>query len=119
MSDWQRDLMEQITMQTDDIIEAVDSILKDGAKELADKIRDDAPTKTGKYKNGWKVKKQKNNEFSYEYIVYNANKPGLTHLLENGHLNKDGTRTQGTKHINDNAENVIDEIIDRVEEVVK
>lgn len=35
---------------------------------------------TGKYQRGWKVKKERDGA-----IVYNASRPSLTHLLENGH----------------------------------
>lgn len=43
------------------------------------------PGDTGAYAAGWKVKADQASFFGAGAIVYNASKPGLTHLLEEGH----------------------------------
>lgn len=49
----------------------------------------------GDYAKGWR---KKINTFN-GYTIYNAKKPGLTHLLENGHVTSKGTRTRKFVHI--------------------
>ena len=52
---------------------------------------------TGKYKKGWSVKNTTENGV-LKATLYNK-LPGLPHLLENGHANRDGGRTPGRPHI--------------------
>ena len=87
------------------------------AKEAATKLKAESPKTTGEYARGWKVK----NDFdSKTYTVYNATKPGLTHLLENGHLarNQFGTwgRVSGKKHIEPVEEWAKAEVMRRIEQ---
>lgn len=57
---------------------------KDAAKMAADEtvkaLKKLSPKDSGKYRKGWKVKNE-----GVDYVVYNADAPGLAHLLENGH----------------------------------
>lgn len=78
------------------------------AKETAQRIRTEARVKrglhnTGKYASGWRVKKGRGKGRLPGFTVYNASAPGLTHLLEFGHVirNAKGTygRTNGIPHI--------------------
>lgn len=71
-------------------------------------MRDRSPVKTGEYAKGWRAKRLEKRVVA----VYNAKQPGLTHLLENGHMivNEKGSygRTSGIKHIapvNDEEQN--------------
>lgn len=89
----------------------VEKATKEAAKEAADYVANDlknrSPKKAkgkgrGSYARGWKVKKfsQGINTF---YVVYNSTSPGLTHVLENGHVirNQYGSwgRVRAIKHI--------------------
>lgn len=49
---------------------------------------------TGKYRKGWRVKK-----VGERYIVHNATRYQLTHLLENGHATRKGGRTRAFNYI--------------------
>lgn len=53
---------------------------------------------TGKYKSGWKAEFE-NTRYSKTAIIWNAKLPGLPHLLENGHLLRNGMRSTGRIHI--------------------
>lgn len=72
------------------------------AKEAADKIRNNSPVKTGSYAKGWAVKKSTNGKIRGA-IVHNKTDYQLTHLLENGHVIRNGVGTYGRapaiKHI--------------------
>jgi hypothetical protein len=82
-----------------DVEESMKRNLNSVAKEAVQKLRNSSPKKTGDYSSGWGTKK----EGDMDVIVYNRKAPGLTHLLENGHIirNKKGTfgRVSGKKHI--------------------
>ena len=66
--------------------EAVQKVAKAGVKAL----RQTSPKKTGKYAKGWKADVTEG-RLKAEATIYNAAKPGLPHLLEHGHVTKNGT----------------------------
>lgn len=53
---------------------------------------------SGKYAKGW-ASTVETRGHSTQGIIYNKDLPGLPHLLEHGHLNRDGSRTPGKLHI--------------------
>lgn len=90
-------ILEQYSQEVQDI---ADETIKDVAKQSAKKLRDSSPRGSGDYAHGWTSKKTD----VHGYVVYNKTKPGLTHLLENGHIianqfRKGMGRTPGIKHI--------------------
>ena len=84
----------------------LDEDLKKAAQNARKEIRQNAPTKSGKYKRGWTYKKTENG-----YIVYNASQPWKTHLLENGHAKRGGGQVRAIKHIKPAAENSINQLL--------
>ena len=96
----------------EDYVGDVDRIVEESAKEAADiassQLKNTSPYgpgRKGHYRNGWTVKPRREGSL-VSFIVYNKNKPQLTHLLENGHVvrptpthpNRKG-RVAGIKHI--------------------
>lgn len=85
------------------------------SRKLARTLRSTSPRRSGEYAGGWSVKQQDEDTC----IVYNKAKPGLTHLLENGHVirNKYGTygRAPAYKHIKPAAEAAQEELIAEIE----
>ena len=86
---------------------ASDSIDK-VAKESVRKLKDTSPKRTGakhvrKYAEGWRVKRERGPDGIVTATVHNKTNYQLTHLLENGHVIKNGKgeygRTNGIKHI--------------------
>ena len=61
---------------------------------MAEDLRHNSPELTGDYQKGWTVKKVKDS-----YIVHNKDEYQLTHLLEHGHIKRDGGRTTPSVHI--------------------
>lgn len=100
-------MSESLTVQIQAVLNAVNDDIRDAvkrnvdsvAKEAVQKLRDSSPKKTGDYASGWSLKRQG----EADAVIYNRKQPGLTHLLENGHVikNKKGTfgRVSGKKHI--------------------
>lgn len=62
------------------VIEASVKCSEKAAKHCVQLLKTALIGGTGKYRRGWKVKKEDRGA-----IVYQAAQPGLTHLLENGH----------------------------------
>lgn len=82
---------------SDRAVKAVEMAEKSAAQFTGRQLKSTSPRKTGKYASGWAAKKIGSGK-SGGYIVYNR-KPGLTHLLENGHAKRGGGRVSGKKHI--------------------
>lgn len=89
---------------SEEVNKGVDNLAKKVATECERQIATTSPKKTGSYSRGWAVKKHGRN-----YVVYNKTDYQLTHLLENGHANRDGSRTSGITHIKPAEQNAIED----------
>ena len=95
-----------------DVQMAIDAAAKEAAEVTARTLQANSPKKAkgkgkGQYAKGWKVKK-KYDAHLVSYVVYNGKSPGLTHLLEHGHVtrNQYGSygRVRAIPHIGPAAE---------------
>ena len=70
------------------------------ARQARAQLRRTSPRGEGAkhYAEGWSMRTRRKGDH-VEAVVYNKDKPGLAHLLEKGHANRDGGRTPGTEHI--------------------
>ena len=92
--------MREITKQFDsEFNRKVEEITTQTGRECAKKLKSVSPKRTGKYKSGWTAKKQPGGLHGASSVAYNNKAPGLTHLLEYGHDNVDGSRTPAHPHI--------------------
>ena len=67
--------------------ECVQKAAKAGVKAL----KETSPSRTADgYASGW-TSKTEEGRFGATAIIYNKKKPGLAHLLENGHVTRNGT----------------------------
>lgn len=103
-----------LAQYTSNIDQTVDEVLSKNATEAKKALTWNSPARTGKYAKSWAVKKEKG-----RYIVYNK-KPGLTHLLENGHdIIRDGRKighAPAQPHIKPVEEMITDKIVKELEE---
>ena len=93
----------------DDIADNVKEAAKEVAKKGVRAVKANAKNSfngTGKYASGW-TSQTKEDRYSAQGIIYNKKKPGLPHLLENGHAKRGGGRTNGTEHIKPVEEEVV------------
>jgi hypothetical protein len=103
-------IAESLQEFSDEKTKEIKSILTDKSKELAENIKKDSPKKSGEYSKGWTATKQYEDNLNISYVVHNKNKPQITHLLENGHMNRDGSRTESIPHIEPNCQKIESEI---------
>lgn len=102
-------LMKEYVQEVQD---AVDDSAKEAAEVTAETLRENSPKREkgkgrGAYARGWKVKKRYDANL-VSYVVYNGKSPGLTHVLEHGHVarNQFGTygRVRAIPHIGSAAD---------------
>ena len=90
------DSMQKILHQYgDDVRETARQLVKRAGEEARKKLKQVPPTpkKTGEYAKGWAIGDYTWSVGGAEITVYNKDKPGLAHLLENGHVLRRGGRT--------------------------
>ena len=75
-----------------------DCVTKAG-NTVKSEVKANAPVRTGQYKKGWAVKKQKETANALELVVHNKKRYRLTHLLEKGHAKRGGGRVRAFPHI--------------------
>ena len=83
----------------DEVAEDVKASVKSAAKTCAATLQRTSPKDTGDYDKGWRTRKAYESIHDLRMEVHNATDYQLTHLLEDGHANVDGGRTEGQPHI--------------------
>lgn len=98
-------IQRELNLFQDDVVNRANAAAKRAAQDCAKDLRRTSPKKTGKYAKGWTSKLTSKSVLGTEiYTVHNRAKPGLTHLLEHGHLkvlfgNRTTERVAGIPHI--------------------
>ena len=82
-------VLQDFTKEEEDIVY---KCIGKAAKFAKREIIANAPELSGDYKRGWTVRTTRKHG-SVESVIYNKDKPGLTHILEKSHVikNKNGT----------------------------
>ena len=78
-------------------------------KKLLDNIKNASPEATSAYKKGWKRKVIKYYPGKFVYIIHNKERYQLSHLLEHGHMSRNGTKTPAKIHIKPFADEAAEE----------
>jgi len=104
---------------TQDVVEGIDKASNKIASNAVKKLKADSPKDSGEYAKGWTKKTEKKYGETNSHVIYNKNKPQLTHLLEHGHAKRGGGRVEGKPHIRPVEEQVIQEFSAEVERIVK
>lgn len=102
-------IMEYLTDELEDIEDEVEKVTKEMSKEVVSKLKKESPKRNGDYAkswtrtiiNPWSKRKYSKYLSNRKYIVrvHNRNYYMLTHLLEFGHANRDGSWTEARPHI--------------------
>lgn len=98
----------------------MEEIAKEVAEEGAQKLKQISPrgkgSRKGHYADGWTVMAERTGIKKFRFTVHNSKKPGLTHLLENGHQLRQGGRAKAIPHIKQIEEWCNNEYVKRVQE---
>lgn len=107
---------------TDEVVNAVSDVISDIAKEGRDKLKETSPKRKskggGKYARNWRINEFKGRTYK-EVEIYNQNHYQLTHLLENGHANRNGGRTNAIVHIEPVNELVQEQAEEKIKEAIE
>lgn len=112
------DISRILTKYTKEITEGVRAAALQAGEGAVGELRTTSPRKTGKYSKSWKIKVEEGYG-TIHVTVHNARHYRLTHLLENGHANRDGSMTRGQSHIKPAEEKVKEEYRKAVEEAIR
>lgn len=106
---------------SDEVDNKMQSVIEKLSKDVRDtlKTHPDIPEKSGDYKKSFAIKKVAQGQGFKRNVVYSKGHHQLTHLLENGHLTRNGTkRTDAFPHWQD-AQKLADELPQRITEAIK
>lgn len=100
---------------TTEVEEGLEKAKEKSAKDGAKKLKATSPKgKTGKYGKGWRAKK-----VDGAWVIHNATRYQIAHLLEKGHAKRGGGRVPGKAHIAPVEEQVIRQFERDVERVIR
>ncbi len=111
-----KELMDFRKITEEEFEEIAKEVVKEGAKKLKETSPRGRGSRKGHYADGWGVTYQRKGNGKFEFVVHNKKKPGLTHLLENGHQSDRGGRVEGIVHIKPVEEWCNEEFEKRTEE---
>lgn len=124
MKEIQADVTAMITHElgrySADLVDDVNSLAEKYSKKLKNELRRTSPKKTGEYAKGWSCKQVDKRANVTRWVVYNSKKPHVTHLLENGHKTRGGTkRVAPVRHIAPAEQKILNEFADELEQIIK
>lgn len=94
----------------ENVDDAARRVTKAGAKAVRGNAQSTFRVGNGEknYAKGW-TSKFETGRLSAQGIIYNKDLPGLPHLLEHGHANRNGGRTPGRPHIGPVEKQIIED----------
>lgn len=102
MKDLKQQLADILEEYGDELRDEVEDTISKVGKDVTKRLREISGQKhhrTGGYARGWTVTKVEKTWKGYDVTIYNKTKPGLAHLLNNGHVLRGGGRVSGDGHI--------------------
>lgn len=106
IADQVTELLEQYSKN---VTEEMHNVFKKEASKARSELKAASPRDSGKYAAGWAIKDE-STRLTVDYTIYNRT-PGLPHLLEFGHVIRNGTgRTFGSAPSHPHIASVNDEL---------
>jgi hypothetical protein len=85
----------------DDVASALTDAIMITAKETLRIVKEKAPKRTGDYREGWTITREKGGFFDrvVKAVIHNKTRYRIAHLLENGYQKATGGRVEGRPHL--------------------
>ena len=117
------DIMKILEEYSDEVDRASEECIKKVSQKGATALRRVSPKKSGTYAKGWTYKVERRRLYAAA-VIYNKNRPGLAHLLEHGHVTRNGTgrtypKTPAHVHIQPIEDQLISEYQQQIEVTLK
>lgn len=103
----------------EEVMETVDEITKHARDELKQISPRGKGTRSNPYYRGWAIKLSKRRSGVYHKVIWNKTNYQLTHLLEFGHVTRNGGRTKAIPHIRPIEQKYNVEFVDRLEKKIR
>lgn len=111
-------IQKELGIYSDTVTAAVKQQIDAAATETVKELRDTSPKNTGDYAKDWAQKTGYESTRTKRNTIYNKKHYQLTHLLENGHANRGGGRTDGEAHIAPIEKSMIEKLQKGIEEAI-
>ena len=112
-------IVKELSEYSEDVFDDICVSVKDTAEICRKKIQENSPVLTGSYQKGWRATKAYQSGSDIRYEVHNKTDYQLAHLLEYGHANRNGGRTEGHPHIGPAADMAASLLMKKAEVAVK
>lgn len=115
-------IAKELTIYGQNVIDGIKQEAKSSMSRLVKETKATAPVgnRQKHYRDSIKSKKTSETDREVEYVWYvDGSDYRLSHLLENGHANRDGGRTPGTHFIQNASDPILEAYLKAVEEVIK
>lgn len=117
-NDFSEQLVQAMMQYSNNVGESIEQIMKSVSSEALHRVKSTSPHRTGTYRKGWKVTREKKNG-EIGFTVHNKSYR-LTHLLEEGHMKRGGKgRIAAQPHIRDVERWAEEEVMKKIEKAVK
>ena len=118
LADAIQDILDQYANNVED---ATAPVLKKAAQTARAELRATSPKRTGHYAKGWQISASKD---GLHYRIYNGTDYRLTHLLEHGHVIRNGTKREygfvpAREHIAPVEEKIMEQLPDAIKNAIK
>lgn len=111
-------LMEYQKITYDELEKIAKEVAREGSKKLKEVSPRGSGSRKGHYADGWKVTAVRVSANKFSFVINNKKKPGLTHLLEEGHQLRQGGRVPAIVHVAPVEQWCIEEYEKRVKEML-
>lgn len=119
MSGFDETLANVLNDYATDLRVAINADTEAAAQKLRKAIQAEAPVKTGKQKKSWRITKEYLGGVDLKTVVHSTDYRKV-HLLENGHLTRNGkTRTRATHYVSSNAERIMKEYEEQLADTIR
>ena len=116
---FQAEIQKILDEYSDEVSRKSEECVRKVANKGAKRLRSSSPSRSGGYASGWSVKTEKGRMDAVS-IIHNKKKPGLPHLLEYGHVTRNGTgRTLGRTPAHEHIAPVETQIIEEFQRTLK
>lgn len=99
VSELAQELAQGLSEYSQEVADAIKKATDEVAEEAVQELKSTSPVLTGSYAKGWAKKNTYESKSSKRNTVYNKTDYQLTHLLEKGHVGRDGRRVKAIEHI--------------------
>ena len=114
VSELAQELAQGLSEYSQEVADAIKKATDEVAEEAVQELKSTSPVLTGSYAKGWAKKNTYESKSSKRNTVYNKTDYQLTHLLEKGHVGRDGRRVKAIEHIRPVEEQAAAEFEDKV-----